>query len=75
MRRTMRMRPARRIASPGEVTVKRRDGQLYTVLPPRVAGGGVAEGQPTVHLTVESGEIVVRWTDRRTRPKKLKRGK
>jgi hypothetical protein len=73
MRRTMRMKPLKRAAARGAVTVKRRDGQLYAVLPPRVAA--LLKGNPTVDLTVESGEIVVRWTDRRTRPKKLRRGK
>ena len=52
----------KRAAARGAVTVKRRDGQLYAVLPPRVAA--LLKGNPTVDLTVESGEIVAQLRER-----------
>jgi hypothetical protein len=73
MQRTFRLRTAARLKPAGDVVVRRRDGQVYAVLPPRIAT--MLKGNRTVELAVEAGEIVVRWTDRRTRPKKLRRGK
>jgi hypothetical protein len=72
MERTLTLRPSVSLKPAGKAVVRRRSGQVYAVLPERIAT--MLKGNATVDLTIEAGEIVIQWPDRRMRPRKLKRG-